>query len=70
MKTVVCRHADIVSTLGGPTSACNAISFGMAFDAEQARLGLVYEAPPPAFPCPPETDPALDHCGEGGGGGA
>lgn len=62
IKSAVCKFPDIASTLGGPTTPCDAISFAMGFEAEPARFGSVYFPSAPVAPCPPETDPANDTC--------
>jgi hypothetical protein len=63
IKNGVCRFPDIASSLGGPTTPCDSMSFGMAFDAEPAALGIIVDASSAGLqPCPPETDPATDSC--------
>jgi len=66
-KGAICDYADVASTLGGPTTQCDSISFGMAFEAENARLGHIVHSAPSGSLCPPATDPAYDDCGTGGG---
>jgi hypothetical protein len=63
VKTAVCSYPDLASTLGGPTTPCDAISFGMAFEADAAELGFVYVTAGVPGVCPVETDPATDQCG-------
>jgi hypothetical protein len=63
VKTEVCGYPDVASSLGGPTTACDAISFGMGFEAEQARLGNILSNPVTLSECSVETDPANDSCG-------
>jgi hypothetical protein len=62
LKNAVCSVADITAGVSGPSAECDAMSFGVAFEAEQAQLGTVVETPPEQYPCPPETDPRLDTC--------
>jgi hypothetical protein len=63
LKNGICQFPDIASELGGPTTPCDSLSLGMAFDSEPAELGIVIEAgPATVMPCPPETDPANDSC--------
>lgn len=62
VKNAVCKFPDIASSLGGPTTPCDAISFGMAFEADPAELGIVYIPAGVPTVCPPETDPANDSC--------
>ena len=63
VKNAVCRYPDVASVIGGPTTPCDAISFGMAFEADPAGLGLIYVPTGTPAQCPPATDPANDHCG-------
>ncbi len=62
IKSGVCEHPDIAATPGTPTHPCDAISFGMAFDADPAQLGRIYEVEPPTSECDPSEDPANDTC--------
>jgi hypothetical protein len=62
IRTAVCDHADIASELSGPTTPCDAVSFGITFRAEPALLGPVWEPPMPMSTCPPGTDPVEDSC--------
>ena len=62
IKSAVCKFPDIASTLGGPTTPCDAISFAMGFEGEQTTLGSVYVPTGTTNPCSPETDPANDTC--------
>jgi len=61
LKAAVCNHVDI-ATSPSPTALCDAISFGIAFEAEPAQLGVVYEGSGPTTTCPPGEDPADDTC--------
>ncbi len=63
LKQAVCDAQDITSQISGPTAPCDAVSFGMGFNAEPAQLGFVYVPAPSNDPvCPPNTDPANDTC--------
>lgn len=62
IKSAVCKYPDIASVLGGPTTPCDAIGFGMGFAAEEARVGSFYVPANLIPPCPPETDPLNDTC--------
>jgi hypothetical protein len=62
LKQAVCSHLDVASTLGGPTTPCDAISFAVAFEAEPAKLGIVVEPKPPDSVCDADKDPAKDSC--------
>ena len=62
IEEAVCGHVDIASTLGGPTTPCDALSAALGFGAEQAQLGSVYITPGVPAGCPPELDPANDDC--------
>jgi len=69
LKTAVCTFPDIHSELSPPTDPCDAISFGMGFEAEPAQLGFVFKGEIVNIdPCSPATDPANDSCGAGGSG--
>jgi hypothetical protein len=62
VKSAVCKFPDIASTLGGPTTPCDAISFTMGFEAQEAQFGSVYVPVGEPEPCPPDTDPSNDTC--------
>jgi len=62
MKNSFCRFVDIRDDLGGATQSCNALSFGWAFGASLAKIGVVLEDPTAQSGCPAETDPANDTC--------
>jgi hypothetical protein len=63
MRGIVCRYPDITADVAAPTAPCDALSAAIAFDADPAELGIVFEAGTPNEPiCPPETDPAGDDC--------
>lgn len=61
-KELVCGHIDIASTLGGSTTECDALSFGMAFATEPVLLGSPYMPEQEMPNCPPDQDPANDTC--------
>lgn len=64
-RRMLCSHTDIFAGVGGPTSICNAISFGLYLQTRPAKLGEVVQIEPPATDrCPAETDPAQDACGQ------
>ncbi|MBW2458071.1 MAG: hypothetical protein JRI68_26440, partial [Deltaproteobacteria bacterium] len=64
LKTAVCTFPDIHSELLPPTEPCDAISFGMGFEAEPAQLGFIIVAETSNIdPCPGATDPTNDTCG-------
>jgi hypothetical protein len=63
VKPEVCSYADLASTLGGPTTPCDAISFGMGFEGENAKIGHILFGAGTGSLCPPATDPAYDNCG-------
>jgi hypothetical protein len=58
----VCRYPDIAAELSGPTASCDAYSFGMAFDADPARLGVVYWPTEPPMECASGTEPPPLDC--------
>jgi hypothetical protein len=63
-KTAVCQGADILADGTSPKSLpCDAISFGMGFTADPAKLGALVPAPVPDGGCPAATDPVHDDCG-------
>jgi hypothetical protein len=62
IKNAVCEYPDIASTLGGPTTPCDAMSFGLGFQAEPAAFGAVVPQPAASPLCPPATDPQFDNC--------
>ncbi|MCK6587318.1 MAG: hypothetical protein HUU21_31635 [Polyangiaceae bacterium] len=61
-KEIVCGHVDIASSLGAPSTVCDALSFGMNFSTEPALLGTPYTPDVDPPPCSPEQDPANDSC--------
>jgi hypothetical protein len=62
LKEGVCDARDVASTLGGPTTPCDALSIGIAFEAYPATLGAVVPLETKESGCPPELDPANDDC--------
>lgn len=63
IRDAVCAKRDITAQISGPTAPCDAVSFGMAFEAEPAQLGVIYfPEPGSGGGCPPETDPQNDAC--------
>ncbi|MCA9622141.1 MAG: hypothetical protein KC731_24125 [Myxococcales bacterium] len=62
VKAAVCKYMDIEGVVGGPTAPCDAISFGITFEAEPAKLGTVQLVEDTALKCPTSTDPAGDRC--------
>lgn len=59
-KDLVCSHSDVGG--GGTSAPCDALSFGMAFEAHPARIGIVVAGDQAPDGCPPEVDPANDMC--------
>jgi hypothetical protein len=57
VRTEVCKRADILRKSGGAKAArCDALSFVLAFDAVQAKVGVVETVTQfDAGPCPPGT---------------
>jgi len=64
VKNMFCSATDVLEdpSLGG-TGDCNAISFGMRFDTEAVRFGMVTDPTPPPTPiCDTAFDPITDSC--------
>ncbi|MDI1445240.1 hypothetical protein [Polyangium sp. 6x1] len=62
-RKIFCRAADVLlSDATDKNATCEALSFGMNFEADPAMLGAVTVSPMPSAGCPTETDPALDDC--------
>ena len=61
-RQIACRAVDAM--LGAPEkdTPCDALSFGLDFEADAAALGSVMEPPPMPAGCPMETDPTFDVC--------
>jgi hypothetical protein len=65
VKEIVCNYADIHSGVSGSAAPCDAMSFGMGFEAEPALLGVIVDTGGgEGNVCPPGTDPAGDSCEE------
>jgi hypothetical protein len=62
MKQLLCNNIDIASTLGGPTTPCDSLSFGMTFHTEPALISKTYIPQPDDPKCMPDQDPANDSC--------
>jgi hypothetical protein len=62
VKNLICQNADIYSGIATPTTVCDSISVGLGFTASPATIGVVEPLPSEPVGCPPETDPANDHC--------
>lgn len=64
-KTTLCKGLDILADPSGARSLpCDALSIGLGFTAQPAKLGAIEATAMPTPGCPPETDPATDSCGE------
>lgn len=64
-RDLLCSYTDIYAGIGGPTSICNAISFGLYLQTVPAYLGKVVEIEPSDDSrCAPEKDPVRDACGQ------
>jgi hypothetical protein len=63
-KNAICNAADILSDGTAPASvACDSVSIGIGFTADQVELGATPAPLPKATPgCPAATDPANDSC--------
>jgi len=61
-KNAVCSSPDITAALAGPTTPCDAVSMGLGFTADPARLGVVYQSTDDLPSCDEAFDPALDSC--------
>lgn len=63
IRDAICGKRDITAQISGPTATCDAVSFGMAFQAEPAQLGVIYLTDDGGTSsCPPGTDPKEDTC--------
>jgi hypothetical protein len=60
VKAEVCKFPDVASTLGGPTTPCDALSLGMSFDADPALLGMMWRTGATGNTCP--QDPTTVTC--------
>jgi len=63
VKNAFCQFPDIASSLGGPTTPCDALSIALAIEGEPALLGVVFESKAVPTPCEPGKDPSEDSCG-------
>jgi hypothetical protein len=66
VKNMFCSATDVLDDpTDGGSADCNAISFGMRFDTEAIRLGMVADPlPPPDAACDANFDPVTDSCGK------
>ena len=64
IKELVCNYADIHAEVLGSAAPCDAMSFGMGFEASPAQLGIVVEdnTSGQGGGCPVDQDPAGDDC--------
>ena len=62
LKSGLCTLPDILAELGSSTTPCNAISVGLGFEAEEARLGEISTPLPTDGGCPDGESPADDTC--------
>jgi hypothetical protein len=58
----LCGAQDITVAPSGPTTPCDAVSAGIAFQAYPAQLGPFYTPAAPSPGCPAATNPANDVC--------
>ena len=64
VKNILCNFPDITAEVSGAAAPCDALSFGMGFEARAAHLGFVLDSLQGGLsPCPVDTDPANDSCG-------
>ncbi|MBW2524464.1 MAG: hypothetical protein JRI23_09825 [Deltaproteobacteria bacterium] len=63
LKSAACQFPDIAAQLSGPTTPCDAYSFGMAFEGHPALFGSVLPPVSTESPCAPDVDPQYDTCG-------
>jgi hypothetical protein len=61
VKPALCDEIDL-SSAGTAGADCDALSFGVGFEATQALLGPVQALPALVGACPPETDPTTSDC--------
>ncbi|MDI3285278.1 hypothetical protein [Polyangium sp. 15x6] len=62
-RQITCRAADVLlADATDKDTPCEALSFGMNFEADAVMLGPVLQAPPSSGGCPVETDPITDAC--------
>jgi hypothetical protein len=63
-KEGICSSLDIASGADSPSFTCDALSWGVSFQAQPARLGDVGPPSPPLPSCAPGIDPANDSCNQ------
>ncbi len=64
VKNAFCRSVDALAAgAGDPTKPCDALSFGMSFEAWPAQLGAAVMSAPPGGGCSSTNDPKDGHCG-------
>ncbi len=61
-RTQLCSLPDITVEAVAPTSPCTALSVGVAFEAQPARLGEFAAPAAVTNGCPPGSDPKDDSC--------
>ncbi|MDI1478966.1 hypothetical protein [Polyangium sp. y55x31] len=62
-RQITCRAADVLmADTTDKDTLCEALSFGMNFEADAAMLGPVMVPPVASAGCPPATDPIADTC--------
>jgi len=61
-RSAACRGADGRIDEGSPDPSCNAISMGVGFTADAAKLGNIVDVPFPEPFCTEEDDPRNDAC--------
>jgi hypothetical protein len=61
-KAILCSYEDISSEADNTSSACDALSVGGSFEAEQALVGPPADPPQPSPNCAPGIDPQTDTC--------
>lgn len=64
VKQKLCSVVDIPSGVDGPASPCNAMSFGVGFEADPALLGPVKPGSAPSGGCTAQNDPGTQTCGK------
>lgn len=63
VKNYFCSATDVIANPGAGSTECDAVSYGMRFDTESVKLGMVADPlpePPPA--CSAGFDPISDKC--------
>lgn len=64
-RDTICEAADIYSGTSTPTAPCDALSVGVGFTADPARLGPVQDGTDEDPGCEPGTEPSLCTCDGG-----